>query len=70
MWDKKLKMFILNGNLGHYLGIDIKLVAKLQIIELFLELNKKGKTIIMVTHDEELADICQRKIVLKDGQVV
>jgi putative ABC transport system ATP-binding protein len=41
-----------------------------EIIELFLELNKKGKTIIIVTHDEELAEICQRKIVLKDGEVV
>jgi putative ABC transport system ATP-binding protein len=41
-----------------------------EIVELFLELNKKGKTIIIVTHDEELAEICQRKVVLKDGQVV
>ena len=37
------------------------------IMSIFKELNKKGTTIIMVTHDKELAAQCTRKIFLKDG---
>ncbi|MDR2938312.1 MAG: ABC transporter ATP-binding protein [Prevotellaceae bacterium] len=29
-----------------------------------------GQTIVVVTHDEELADMCDRKIVMSDGQIV
>jgi len=41
-----------------------------EIIKNFLKLNSQGKTIILVTHDDELAQIAQRKIVLKDGCIV
>jgi len=41
-----------------------------EIIELFKKLNNQGKTIIIVTHDEDLAKIAKRQIVLKDGIVV
>ena len=34
------------------------------------ELNSNGTTIIMVTHDNELAQRTQRAISLKDGAVV
>lgn len=41
-----------------------------EIIKKFLELNSQGKTIILVTHDEDLAKIAQRHIIIKDGTVV
>lgn len=41
-----------------------------EIVELFKKLNKQGKTVVMVTHDEDLAAIAQRKIVMKDGKRV
>lgn len=40
-----------------------------EIIQLFDTLNRKGKTIIMVTHDQELAQNCDRIIRLKDGRI-
>jgi len=41
-----------------------------EIINNFLKLNSQGKTIILVTHDDDLAKIAQRKIMLKDGCIV
>ncbi|MCX9083494.1 MAG: ABC transporter ATP-binding protein [Candidatus Methanoperedens sp.] len=41
-----------------------------QIVELFRELNKKGQTIIMVTHEPELGEKADRIIKIKDGRVV
>ena len=38
-----------------------------QIMELLTELNREGKTIIIVTHEPEIADYARRKIVLRDG---
>ena len=41
-----------------------------EILEIFDELNKQGKTFIMVTHDEHVAARTMRVIRLRDGQVV
>ena len=41
-----------------------------EIIQLLLDLNKAGHTIILVTHDEQFARLCPRKITLSDGQIV
>ena len=41
-----------------------------EILNMFIELNKKGKTIIMITHDQNLAKRAQRIIKLKDGMIV
>lgn len=41
-----------------------------EIIHLFKELNNKGITLIMVTHDQEIANFSKRIIRLKDGLVV
>jgi len=41
-----------------------------EILNMFIELNKQGKTIIMITHDNNLAKRAQRIIRLKDGMIV
>ncbi|WP_303973395.1 ABC transporter ATP-binding protein [Streptococcus merionis] len=38
-----------------------------QIMDLLTELNHEGKTIIMVTHEPEIAEYATRRIVLRDG---
>jgi len=42
----------------------------LEIMGLFQELNERGKTIIMVTHEPELAVYTKRIITLRDGRLV
>ena len=37
---------------------------------LFEELHNSGQTLIIVTHEQEIADRCQRVITLKDGRLV
>ncbi|NYR12639.1 ABC transporter ATP-binding protein [Pseudoalteromonas sp. MIP2626] len=41
-----------------------------EIMALFDELHNEGHTIILVTHEQEIADHCQRVIRLADGKVV
>jgi len=42
----------------------------LEIMGLFQQLNERGKTIIMVTHEPELAVYTKRIITLRDGELV
>jgi putative ABC transport system ATP-binding protein len=42
----------------------------LQIMEILCDLHRKGKTVIIVTHDQKIADYAQRTIRLADGRVV
>lgn len=39
------------------------------IMNLFLELNKEGQTIIIITHDEKIAKQCKRVITIEDGMI-
>jgi putative ABC transport system ATP-binding protein len=41
-----------------------------EILSLFDQLNKEGHSIIMVTHDREIARRAKEIIVLQDGQIV
>jgi putative ABC transport system ATP-binding protein len=41
-----------------------------EIVALFQALNREGKTVVLVTHEEEIAAHCQRIIRLKDGEIV
>ena len=41
-----------------------------QIMDILVNLNKKGKTVILVTHDPKIADYAHRTIQLEDGRVV
>ncbi len=41
-----------------------------EIMALFKNLNDDGKTIIIITHDMNIADFCQRKIEISDGRLI
>ena len=41
-----------------------------EIIEILQKLNKMGKTIVIVTHEPNIGEIAQRKIVFKDGEII
>lgn len=40
-----------------------------EIMKLFLQLKNFGKTVIIVTHDKKIADLCQRVIYINDGVI-
>jgi putative ABC transport system ATP-binding protein len=40
-----------------------------EIMQLFTELNRQGQTILMVTHEEEIATHAQRLIRMRDGKI-
>lgn len=41
-----------------------------KVIELLFDINKEHKTtLVMVTHDEQLATLCQRRFILNDGVI-
>jgi putative ABC transport system ATP-binding protein len=41
-----------------------------EIVAIFEQLHRQGHTIIMVTHNQELADLTQRVFYLKDGEII
>jgi putative ABC transport system ATP-binding protein len=41
-----------------------------KVIDFLKTLHKEGKTIVMVTHDEDLAKVAQRIEILSDGQII
>ena len=40
------------------------------VLDIFLELHQAGRTIVMVTHDPDIAAIADRRVSLADGRVV
>lgn len=41
-----------------------------RIMELLRDMNESGITILVVTHDDVVAEYCRRKIVIKDGEIL
>ncbi len=44
--------------------------TSVEIMALFQELNIQGVTLIIVTHEHEIADHCRREIVVRDGRII
>ena len=44
--------------------------TSLEIMGIFQELNRKGMTILMVTHEPDIARYCLREITMRDGRIV
>jgi len=42
----------------------------LEMIDLFRRLNRDGTTIVVVTHDAQMADAAQRRIQMRDGAII
>jgi putative ABC transport system ATP-binding protein len=45
-------------------------VTSHEIMEFFRELNEQGRTIIVITHEKDIADYAKRTIHLKDGLII
>lgn len=41
-----------------------------EVMNILKNINEKGKTVIIVTHDEKIALCCKRKITITDGEIV
>ena len=44
--------------------------TSVEIMAIFQELNRRGMTILMVTHEPDIAQYCGREITMRDGRVV
>lgn len=49
------------GNLDTATGV--------MILEMFRQLNREGKTVVLVTHDPDVAAVCKRVIEIRDGKI-
>lgn len=50
------------GNLDSHTSVEIMAILK--------DLNEKGRTIILVTHEADIAAYCKRRVHMKDGKIV
>jgi len=41
-----------------------------EVMDLIKQINKEGKTILVVTHEQDIANMCKRIITLKDGIIM
>jgi len=41
-----------------------------EVMELIQEINDEGKTILVVTHETDIANMCKRIVLLKDGIII
>jgi len=44
--------------------------STIEIMKLLVELNESGRTVILITHETEVANFAKRIITLRDGQVI
>lgn len=44
--------------------------TSLEIMKILIELHHRGRTIVIITHEEELANMAHRKIKIVDGQII
>ncbi|MDQ0214916.1 putative ABC transport system ATP-binding protein [Oikeobacillus pervagus] len=41
-----------------------------QVMDIFTKLNQEGVTVVLITHEQEIADFTNRKIFIRDGQIM
>jgi len=44
--------------------------TSMEIMGVFQELNRSGMTVIMVTHELDIARYCKRNVIMRDGRIV
>ncbi len=44
--------------------------SSVEIMKIFQQLNDEGATIVMVTHEPEIAAYTKRKVVFRDGRII
>ncbi|WP_181780824.1 ABC transporter ATP-binding protein [Pseudonocardia pini] len=44
--------------------------STVDVMNLFVELNEAGRTIVLITHEPEVAEFAQRVVTLRDGRIV
>ena len=44
--------------------------TSMEIMQIFTEIHKQGKTIIIVTHDANIAGQCQHEIKISDSRII
>jgi putative ABC transport system ATP-binding protein len=49
-------------------NLDTKM--SVEILEIFKSLNEQGKTIVMITHEKDIAHYAKRIIILSDGKII
>ncbi len=45
-------------------------VTSYEVMQLIQEINDEGKTILIVTHEQDIANMCKRIVQLKDGVII
>ena len=40
-----------------------------EILQIFMDLNNEGRTVVIVTHDPEIAKYADRVVLVKDGEI-
>ncbi|MCA8965233.1 MAG: macrolide ABC transporter ATP-binding protein, partial [Planctomycetes bacterium] len=43
--------------------------TSVEIMKMFVDLHEQGRTIVMITHDQNVAQMAQRRITLRDGAI-
>jgi putative ABC transport system ATP-binding protein len=44
--------------------------ASRDVLDVFRELNDEGRTVVVITHDDEVAERARRIVLLRDGQII
>jgi putative ABC transport system ATP-binding protein len=44
--------------------------ASIDVADLYVKLNNEGKTIVMITHEPDIAQFAKRMIYLRDGRIL
>lgn len=44
--------------------------TSIQIMDLFQQFNDAGKTVVIITHEPEVAQLCKKTVILRDGNIL